>query len=147
MEANVISNISKLFEHSKDIYNDENKLYNIFEEIIINKNINNRYIIDKNKEYNGVKECYYIFLVCFCLCIISNEISLIKSLNLERYEKNKEEKEEINKYMGIFAKINIILKDLNNNLKINLNEISIITYTIFYCYYCFKSYQFLKLYI
>ena len=58
----------------------------------------------------------------------SDEISLSKSLNLESSEKNKgqEEKEEINKYIELFKKINIILKELNNNLEININEASII---------------------
>ena len=130
MEANInyIPNLSKLFEYSKDIFNEEDKLYIIFEEKIIDKNKSISYIIDKNKEYSEVNECYYIFLVCFCLCILSEDINLTKFLSLESNEKDKiqDEKEEINKYINKLKKINIILKELNNNLKLNINEISII---------------------
>jgi len=128
MEANInyISNIVKLFEYSKDIFNDGNRLFNMLEEKIADKD---KSIIDENKKYiSEVNECYYIFLKCFCLCMPSDEISLTKSLNLESSEKNKgqEEKEEINKCFELFKKINIILKELNNNLEININEASII---------------------
>ena len=130
MEANFnyISNIVKLFEYSKDIFNHGNRLYNKFEEKITDKN-NIRNIIDENKEYiSEVNECYYIFLRCFCLCIPSDEISLTKSLNLENNEKNigQENKDKINKYIELLKKINIILKELNNILKVNITEISII---------------------
>ena len=120
--ANYIFSILKIFSYAKEIFNDENDLYNMIEEIIYNENINIRYITNehKNPEYTKeVNECYYIFLASLCLSITSEKIKLTESYNDET-------KVEINQYNEQLKKINNILQNLNNDLKIYLNEIYII---------------------
>ena len=123
---NYISQIVRIFEHAIDIfYGNGNKIYNMIEKIISNEDRKIRYITNEKrnpKHTKEVNECYYIFLAALCLCITSDEIKLVESIDLEK--KNNEV--EINYYCSKLKEIYSILKNLNDDSFTFLNEIYII---------------------
>ena len=120
--VNYILSILKVFFYAKGFFNDEYDLYNMIEKIIYDKTINIKYITNENKnpEYTKeVNECFYIILASLCLCITSEKIQLSESFE-------EEDKVEIKPYCEQLKKINIIVQNLNKDLKLYLNEIYII---------------------
>ena len=110
---NYISIILQIFYCAKNIFKNENKLYNMLEKKIFEKDM--KYVIDDNKFYYDTKEvdeCFWIFLACLGHCIISNEIKLKKTLNIEN---NDEEKIDINKYQEILKEIYLIFQILDQS--------------------------------
>ena len=59
-----------------------------------------------------INECFYVFLVGLCISLTTNDINEMKI--------------SIGDYCGILKEINKILKNLNDNLKLYLNELYII---------------------
>ena len=127
---NYIKNIIKAFEHAKNIINDDidgNIIYKKTEDLINNKNIIIKYIVNpsRNPEHTTeVNECFYILLASLCLSITSEEIKLTESMNLSQNSKNNEI--YIMNYYEQLKEINNILQNLNNDLFIFLNELYII---------------------
>ena len=122
--VNYISNILKIFDYCKELFNnDENKLLSIMENIIYYGGKTIKYITneERNPEYTReVNECYYIILASLCLSVTSEEIKLTESLNLDNNSV------EINHYCDTLKEMNNIMQNLNNDLYIYLNEMYII---------------------
>ena len=127
---NYIKNIIKLFDLAKNILNydqDGNKIYQMTENIIKDKDNSIRYIVNptRNPEHTReVNECYYIILASLCLSITSKDIKLTDSEDDAENFKNNEV--NIMNYYDQLKQINIILQKLNNELFIYLNELYII---------------------
>ena len=123
---NYIINILNAFDHAKYIINQDdegNNLYKMTENLINDKIINIKYIVNpgRNPEFTTeVNECFYILLASLCLNITSEKIKLTDSI-----EGNGNELYIINYYERL-EKINNILQNLNNDLLIFLNELYII---------------------
>jgi hypothetical protein len=98
---NFISNILKQLDLAKE-FDNWIKLYNNFEAIINNENKEIKYIFnkDRNPEYiKEVNECYYISLASIRYSIISDKIKLAESTS-------DKDKVEIKLYCGILKEIN-----------------------------------------
>ena len=126
--ANNILNILKIIENSKIIFeNNEQKFYIKIREIIFShsglKYINNE---KKNFAYNKeINECYNLLLASICYCITSNEIQIIKN-NDNKITNYNETQIGINNYYHILRKIYKLLKIIDNEQNIHLNEIFMI---------------------
>ncbi len=121
--VNYILKIINIYEYAKQIFNEENILYNLIEK----ENNNITYITNefRNPEHTiEVNECYYIILASLCYIVTSDEIKLINDINLENDEK--EINVNLDKYCSLLKEINNILQSLNNDLYIYLNEMYII---------------------
>ncbi len=121
--VNYILQILNIYKYAKEIFNEENILYNLIEK---EKN-NITYITNENRNPEHtieVNECYYIILASLCYSVTSDEIKLINDINLENNEK--EINVNIDKYCSLLKEINNILESLNNDLYIYLNEMFII---------------------
>ena len=123
--VNYILRLLQIFEKSLPIFTDENQFYSMIDELIFKENENKiKYITydKKNPEYKKeINECYYLLLASICHSIISEKIILTE------FNNNKENNEiEISQYYYILKDINIILQNLNDDLKIFLNEMYII---------------------
>jgi len=122
--VNYILNIFKIFDNAIHIFNyDINKLYEKIEEHIKNEN-KIKYITNENKNPEHTKEvneCYYIILASICYSITSDEIQLTVS----NPNKNKNEIDIVQYYYKL-KDINKILRNLNDDLYIFLNEMYII---------------------
>ena len=118
-----ISYIIKIFELAKEILKDDaNKLIDKIEEIINDEKKEIKYIFNENRnpEYTKeVNECYYILLASICFIITSDKTILTET----NTDKNKV---EINLYLGKLKEVNNILKNINRDLFLYLNEIYII---------------------
>ena len=121
--VNYISDIIKIFEIVKDLFNgDGKKLLENIESIINDEKNRIKYIYNENRNPEHTKEvneCYYILLASICYVITSDKMLLTES-NSEK------DKIEINLYNGILKQINIILQNLSNDLLLYLNEMYII---------------------
>ena len=110
--TNYIINILKIVDEAKIIFdNDENKLYEMIQDLYNFRNI--KYITNKLKNLevtNEVNECYYILLAIICYCITYENIS----------------KENLSQYHSKLIEINKVLQYLNDDLLIFLNEMYII---------------------
>ena len=118
-----IKKILDIFYQAKIIIPDENELYQIIEDTIKDTNENNedaiedrkifgpiKYVVDKNKEHTKeINECFYVLLSSICLSLISNKVKL--------------EEKTIHNYNTLLKIINKILKTLDYDLSLNLNEI------------------------
>ena len=108
-----IKSILEIFDHAKIIVPNDNVLYQTIEDKIYDRNINIEYIVDENREHiREVNECFYLLLAGICLGLVSDEIKL----GIEM----------IHNYNTQLKKINIILKDLDYDLILDLNEVYII---------------------
>ena len=123
--VNFISNIIKIIELSKEIFNnDGEKLFNNIKEFIEDDSKKISYIFNekRNPEYTKeVNECFYILLASICYCVTSDKIQLIKSKS-----NRANEGVEINLYYRNLKEINIIMQNLNDDLLLFLNEMYII---------------------
>ena len=113
---NYIEGILKAFELGKGIINDnEGYLLNkmIFDAIYDKKN-HIKYIACKNRaeHMKEVNECFYLFLAGLCLNVTSNDMD---KMNLD-----------IGSYCGILKDIYKIIKYINSDLLLYLNELYII---------------------
>ena len=81
--VNYISNILKIFDLAKELFNDdEEKLFSNIKEIIDDNNRKISYIFNekRNPEHTKeVNECFYILLASICYCITSEKIQLSQS--------------------------------------------------------------------
>ena len=112
-----IESILKAFEFGKDIYDDNTEglifYQNIVDSIVDSENpikyIPNKLRPEHTREIN---ECFYIFLAGLCLNITTNDL----------------EKREISigDYCGLLKDINKLIKNVNDDLGIYLNELYII---------------------
>jgi hypothetical protein len=108
-----IKSILEIFDHAKIIIPNDNVLYQTIEDIIYDSNIGIKYKVDKNREHiREVNECFYLLLSSICLGLISDKIKLGIDM--------------IQNYSTQLKKINMILKDLDYDLILDLNEIYII---------------------
>ena len=128
IEANInyIANILKICDLAKEIVDNDDILFKRFDKKIYYEEININYIANekKNPEYTKeINECYYMILKCLIFGLTSDKIKLT---NLDIYQNDDENEVEIDVYCNYLKEINIILHDLNNDLKLNLNEIYII---------------------
>ena len=124
IESNItyISNILKIFEFAEELYNDGQRLLNKIEEVIYDEKNKIKYIFNekRNPEHTKeVNECYYILLASLCYIITSDKIILTESCS----DKNEL---QINLYLWILKEINNILRSLNRDLLLYLNEMYII---------------------
>ena len=122
---NYISKINDIFNYARNIFNNEIKLIDKIKSGIKNEEI--QYVTDDEKftEYSKeVNECYYKVLVSLCLAILSDEIKLDNKINFNIIQEN--ENAEVDEYKDNLKHINIILKDLTQDLNIDLKEIYII---------------------
>ena len=115
LESNInyIIKIIQLYKILKNIFSDNNKLFNLVEEIIKKKNI--RYITNKDKNpkhTTEVNECFYIILAAICLSVLPDNI-------------NYKEIEQNNYFSSLKNGLKII-NNLNDELLIFLNEMYII---------------------
>ena len=115
LESNInyIQKIIQLYKILNNIFSDNNKLFNLVEEIIKNKNI--RYITneDKNPEHTTeVNECFYIILAAICLSVLPDNINFKET--------------DQNFYFSSLKKGLKIINNLNEELLIFLNEMYII---------------------
>jgi len=128
--VNFISNILKIFEYSKEFFNDnEEELYNIIEEKINDANNRIRYITNENRNpehTREINECYYIFLASLCYIITSDKIKLTESSFLDKKAKDIILFVEVNLYNDNLKQINNILQNINTDLLLYLNEMYII---------------------
>ena len=115
IESNIyfIESIFKIFESGKDIINDQegSEFYQIIFSIINDPDIPIKYIANKTRceHAREINECFYLFLTGLCLSVTTNDI-----IDMEI---------SLGDYCGILKKINKILKNLDNDLNINLNEV------------------------
>ena len=120
--VNYILNIFKIFECANQICG---KLDNKVEELIFKEDENKlKYITNENRNpihTKEVNECFYILLASICYCITSEDINLTELTN--NIEKNEI---EIGYYLFNLKEINKILQNLNNDLRLSLNEMYII---------------------
>ena len=123
--VNYISNILKIFELALKIFNDDgNKLFNIIEQLIHDKNKEIKYIINETrnpKHTREVNECFYILLATICYSITSDNLLLSESSSIKD-----KDKVEINLYCDILKEINKILQNINEDLLLFLNEMYVI---------------------
>ena len=114
--TNYIEKLLKVFEYGKDIINDQegSDFYQIIYNLITDPEIPIKYIANKirSEHTREINECFYIFLAGLCLSLTNNDINEIKI--------------SIGDYCGILKKINKILKNINDDLNIYLNELYII---------------------
>jgi hypothetical protein len=117
--VNYILNIFKIFESANQICN---KLVDKIEDLIFKEDENKlKYITNENKKHTKeVNECFYILLASICYCITSEEINLTELTN--NIEKNEI---EIGYYLFNLKEINKTLQNLNNDLRLSLNEMYI----------------------
>jgi hypothetical protein len=107
---NYIKNILEIFYQAIIIIPDDNLLYQIIEDTIEDKNNPIIYVLDKNIEHRKeINQSYYILLSSICLSLISNDIKL--------------DMKTIHDYNSQLKIINKILKTLDYELILNLNEI------------------------
>ena len=126
--VNYIKNILEVFDHAKNPQDyDGNIIYKMTKNLIKDKNICIKYIVNptRNPEHTTeVNECFYILLAGLILSITSNEIKLTDSCDhIENFENNEI---DITDYYNRLKKMNNILKKLNNELILFLNELYII---------------------
>ena len=123
--VNFISNIIKIIELSKQIFNDDGeKLFNNIKKLILDNCKKISYIFNekRNPEYTKeVNECFYILLASICYCLTSDKIQLIISKSTWANDGV-----EINLYYRNLKEINIIMQNLNDDLLLFLNEMYII---------------------
>ena len=114
--SNYIESILKAFEFGKVIYNDKegsNFYQKIFNTIIDQENPI-KYIVNKNRaeHMKEINECFYLFLAGLCLSIANN--------NLDKMEIS------IGDYYIFLKNINKIIKNIDDELNVFLNELYII---------------------
>ena len=122
--TNYILNILTIYSYMEKLFNDKEKLFEKIKNKIYDRDRSIKYITNetRNPEYTKeVNECYYILLASFCLCVTEEDIQLSDKLDSE--DNNLV---NIYLYLEILKKINLIMQNLNNDLNLSLNEISII---------------------
>jgi hypothetical protein len=108
-----IKSILEIFDHAKIIVPNDDLLYQIIRDTIYDTKIGLEYTVNKHREHiREVNECFYLLLSGICLGLISDKIKLGIDM--------------IQNYSTQLKKINMILKDLDYDLILDLNEIYII---------------------
>ena len=111
-----IESVLKAFEYGKEIINDQEGsdfCQNIFDSII-DPEVPIKYIANKVRPEHTreINECFYVFLAGLCLSATTNDINEMEI--------------SIGDYCELLKKINKIVKNLNSDLCLYLNELYII---------------------
>ena len=120
--TNYILSILNVYSNAEKIFNSKDKLFEMVKKLMSDRSIKYIYNETRNPIYTKVvNECFYIILASLCLSITDEEIVLT-----EKIETKNNNLINIDYYLEILKKINLILQDLNDNLNLSLNEMYII---------------------